>query len=49
MHDFTSFSDTVKISVESLKSNASNLMPHQIDILNSISNSNDKLSYIAQN
>jgi signal transduction histidine kinase len=48
MHDFTSFSDTVKISVESLKSNASNLMPHQIDILNSISNSNDKLNYIAQ-
>jgi signal transduction histidine kinase len=48
MHDFSSFSDTVKISVESLKASSSNLLPHQIDVLNSISTSNDKLNYIAQ-
>ncbi|MFY7963445.1 MAG: sensor histidine kinase [Chitinophagaceae bacterium] len=48
MHDFTNFSNTVKSSVESLKYSSSNLLPHQIDILNSIGTSNDKLSYIAQ-
>jgi hypothetical protein len=48
MHDFSSFSDTVKISVESLKASSSNLLPHQIDVLNAISTSNDKLNYIAQ-
>lgn len=48
MHDFTSFSNTVKGSVEMLKATSSNLMPHQIEVLNSIITSNDKLSYIAQ-
>jgi signal transduction histidine kinase len=48
MHDFKNFSDTVKSSVDNLKSNSYNLMPSQLDIINNISVNNDKLNYLAQ-
>lgn len=48
MHDYKSFSDTVKSSMDSLKSTAYNLMPSQVDIINNISTQNDKLIYLAQ-
>jgi K+-sensing histidine kinase KdpD len=48
MHDYKTFSDTVKTSLESLKANSYNLMPSQIDVINSIGTQNDKLIYLAQ-
>lgn len=48
MHDYKTFSDTVKSSMDSLKSNAYNLMPSQVDIINNIATQNDKLIYLAQ-
>lgn len=48
MHDYKSFSDTVKSSLDSLKANSYNLMPSQLDIINSINTQNDKLIYLAQ-
>ena len=48
MHDFKSFSDSVKSSVDNLKSNSYNLLPNQLDIINNIGVNNDKLNYMAQ-
>ncbi len=48
MHDYKTFTDTVKTSLDSLKSTSYNLMPSQLDIINSISSQNDKLIYLAQ-
>lgn len=48
MHDYKTFSDTVKSSLDSLKNNSFNLMPSQIDVINSITMQNDKLIYLAQ-
>jgi len=48
MHDYKTFTDTVKTSLESLKTNSYNLAPSQLDIINSINTQNDKLIYLAQ-
>ncbi|MCX6208213.1 MAG: HAMP domain-containing sensor histidine kinase [Bacteroidetes bacterium] len=48
MHDFKNFSETVKGSLDNLKSNADNLMPEQIDILNNLTVNHDKLTYMAE-
>ena len=48
MHDYKTFTDTVKTSLTSLKSNSYNLAPSQLDIINSIGTQNDKLIYLAQ-
>lgn len=48
MHDYKTFTDTVKTSLESLKANSYNLAPSQLDIINSIGTQNDKLIYLAQ-
>ncbi len=48
MHDYKTFSDTVKTSIDSIKSNSYNLLPSQLDIISSISSQNDKLIYLAQ-
>ena len=48
MHDYKNFSDTVKSSMDSLKSNSYNLMPSQVDIISNIATQNDKLIYLAQ-
>jgi len=48
MHDYKTFTDTVKTSLDNLKSTSYNLMPSQLDIINSIGTQNDKLIYLAQ-
>jgi len=48
MHDYKTFSDTVKTSLDSLKESSYNLLPSQIDVINSIGTQNDKLIYLAQ-
>lgn len=48
MHDFKNFSDTVKGSLDNLKSSADNLMPEQLDILNNLTVNHDKLNYMAE-
>jgi K+-sensing histidine kinase KdpD len=48
MHDYKSFSDTVKSSVEVVKRNGENLLPSQLDALNKISLENEKLNYLAE-
>ena len=48
MHDYKNFSDTVKSSMDNLKSNSYNLMPSQVDIISNIATQNDKLIYLAQ-
>ncbi len=48
MDDFKNFTDTVKGTVDNLKSNANNLMPEQLDILNNLTASNEKINYMAE-